>query len=145
MAESSPSHFRRGAILALTVAVIIAVLVVVLHHLNLNSARADLDRQIRDEASKISRSLDNDARIASGLEQQGDVQYDGAIASAPAARNEGTLLLLDHGVENALEPCESGRLSKHRLTQRHAVHGSVAHRAGKCRLDRPDRPPTARL
>jgi tyrosine-protein kinase Etk/Wzc len=27
---------------------------------------ADLDRQIRDEASKISRSLDNDARIASG-------------------------------------------------------------------------------
>ena len=27
---------------------------------------ADLDRQIRDEASKISRSLDNDARIAAG-------------------------------------------------------------------------------
>jgi RND family efflux transporter MFP subunit len=46
MVESSPGHsnFRRGAILALTVAVIIAVLVVVLHHLNLNSARADLDR-----------------------------------------------------------------------------------------------------
>ena len=39
----------------------------------------------------------------------------GAIAPAPAARNEGTLLLLDHGVENALEPGESGRLSKHRL------------------------------
>ena len=27
---------------------------------------ADIDRQIRDEASKISRSIDNDARIAGG-------------------------------------------------------------------------------
>ena len=32
----------------------------------LKAQLADLDRQIRDEASKISRSLDNDARIASG-------------------------------------------------------------------------------
>src|SRR6202051_103501 len=32
----------------------------------LKAQLADLDRQIRDEASKLSRSLDNDARIASG-------------------------------------------------------------------------------
>src|SRR6202521_5934071 len=32
----------------------------------LKAQLADLDRQIRDEASKISRSLDNDSRIASG-------------------------------------------------------------------------------
>jgi Mrp family chromosome partitioning ATPase len=32
----------------------------------LKAQLADLDRQLRDEASKISRSLDNDARIASG-------------------------------------------------------------------------------
>src|SRR6202167_6116347 len=32
----------------------------------LKAQLADMDRQIRDEASKISRSLDNDARIASG-------------------------------------------------------------------------------
>src|ERR1700758_975474 len=32
----------------------------------LKAQLADLDRQIRDEAGKISRSLDNDARIASG-------------------------------------------------------------------------------
>src|ERR1700760_4821023 len=32
----------------------------------LKAQLADLDRQIRDEASKISRSLDNDARIAAG-------------------------------------------------------------------------------
>ncbi len=32
----------------------------------LKAQLADLDRQIRDEASKISRSLDNDARIANG-------------------------------------------------------------------------------
>ena len=32
----------------------------------LKAQLADLDRQIRDEASKVSRSLDNDARIASG-------------------------------------------------------------------------------
>ena len=32
----------------------------------LKAQLADLDRQIRDEASKISRSLDNDARIAGG-------------------------------------------------------------------------------
>src|ERR1700732_3399131 len=32
----------------------------------LRAQLADLDRQIRDEASKLSRSLDNDARIASG-------------------------------------------------------------------------------
>ena len=32
----------------------------------LKAQLADLDRQIREEASKISRSLDNDARIASG-------------------------------------------------------------------------------
>ena len=32
----------------------------------LKAQLADLDRQIRDEASKISRSLDNDARIARG-------------------------------------------------------------------------------
>ena len=32
----------------------------------LKAQLADLERQIRDEASKISRSLDNDARIAGG-------------------------------------------------------------------------------
>jgi succinoglycan biosynthesis transport protein ExoP len=32
----------------------------------LKAQLADLDRQVRDEASKVSRSLDNDARIASG-------------------------------------------------------------------------------
>src|SRR5271155_2907339 len=32
----------------------------------LKAQLADLDRQLRDEASKVSRSLDNDARIASG-------------------------------------------------------------------------------
>ena len=32
----------------------------------LKAQLADLDRQLREEASKVSRSLDNDARIASG-------------------------------------------------------------------------------
>src|SRR5689334_2072132 len=38
------AHFRRGAILALIAATAIAVLVVVLHHIDLSSARADLDQ-----------------------------------------------------------------------------------------------------
>jgi len=44
MAELSNSRFRRGAVLVLAAATIIAVAVVVLRHLNISSARADLDR-----------------------------------------------------------------------------------------------------
>jgi uncharacterized protein involved in exopolysaccharide biosynthesis len=42
----------------------------------LKAQLADLDRQIRDEASKISRSLDNDARIASGRVEDLDASLD---------------------------------------------------------------------
>ena len=86
-----------------------------------------------------------DPRVAAGLEQQGDVQHHGALAPAPGAGDEGPLLLLDHRMQDAFEPGERIRIAEHRLTQRHAVHGSVPHRAGKRRLDRPDGPPATRL
>jgi RND family efflux transporter MFP subunit len=44
MAELSSSRFRRGAVLVLGATAILAIAVVVLHHFNLNSARADLDQ-----------------------------------------------------------------------------------------------------
>jgi len=44
MAEPSNSRLRRGTVLALAAAAVIAVAVVVMHHLNLSSARADLDQ-----------------------------------------------------------------------------------------------------
>ena len=49
----------------------------------LKAQLADLDRQIRDEASKISRSLDNDARIASG-------RVDGLSASLEQLKKQAT-------------------------------------------------------
>ena len=45
MVESGPgARFRRGAILALVATAIVAILVVALHHVDLSSARADLDQ-----------------------------------------------------------------------------------------------------
>ena len=44
---------------------------------------ADLDRQLRDEASKFSRSLDNDARIAGG-------RVDGLTASLDQLKKQAT-------------------------------------------------------
>jgi RND family efflux transporter MFP subunit len=44
MAELSNGRFRRGAVLVLCATALLAVAVVVLHHFNLNSARADLDQ-----------------------------------------------------------------------------------------------------
>jgi Mrp family chromosome partitioning ATPase len=49
----------------------------------LKAQLADLDRQIRDEASKLSRSLDNDARIASG-------RVDGLSASLEQLKKQAT-------------------------------------------------------
>ncbi len=49
----------------------------------LKAQLADLDRQIRDEASKISRSLDNDARIASS-------RVDGLSASLEQLKKQAT-------------------------------------------------------
>lgn len=49
----------------------------------LKAQLADLDRQLRDEASKISRSLDNDARIASG-------RVDGLSASLEQLKRQAT-------------------------------------------------------
>ena len=49
----------------------------------LKAQLADLDRQIRDEASKISRSLENDARIASG-------RVDGLSASLEQLKKQAT-------------------------------------------------------
>ena len=49
----------------------------------LKAQLADLDRQIRDEASKISRSLDNDARIAGG-------RVDGLSASLEQLKKQAT-------------------------------------------------------
>ena len=42
----------------------------------LKAQLADLDRQVRDEASKVSRSLDNDARIAGGRVENLGVNLD---------------------------------------------------------------------
>ena len=44
MAEFSNSRFRRGAVLVLAAAAVIAVAVVVLRHLHISSARADLEK-----------------------------------------------------------------------------------------------------
>jgi RND family efflux transporter MFP subunit len=44
MAELSNSRFRRGAVLVLAAAAILAVAVVVLRHVNISSARADLEQ-----------------------------------------------------------------------------------------------------
>jgi uncharacterized protein involved in exopolysaccharide biosynthesis len=49
----------------------------------LKAQLADLDRQIREEASKLSRSLDNDARIASG-------RVDGLSASLEQLKKQAT-------------------------------------------------------
>lgn len=49
----------------------------------LKAQLADLDRQIRDEAGKLSRSLDNDARIASG-------RVDGLSASLEQLKKQAT-------------------------------------------------------
>src|SRR3981189_3581319 len=49
----------------------------------LKAQLADLDRQLREEASKISRSLDNDARIASG-------RVDGLSASLEQLKKQAT-------------------------------------------------------
>jgi succinoglycan biosynthesis transport protein ExoP len=49
----------------------------------LKAQLADLDRQLREEASKISRSLDNDARIASG-------RVDGLSASLDQLKKQAT-------------------------------------------------------
>ena len=49
---------------------------------------ADLDRQIRDEASKISRSLENDARIASGRVDDLSASLDQLKKQASSANGE---------------------------------------------------------
>src|SRR6201999_79060 len=49
---------------------------------------ADLDRQIRDEASKISRSLDNDARIAGGRVEDASASLDQVKKQASSANGQ---------------------------------------------------------
>src|SRR3954467_1550263 len=49
----------------------------------LRAQLADLDRQLREEASKLSRSLDNDARIAVG-------RVEGLVASLEASKKQAT-------------------------------------------------------
>ena len=54
----------------------------------LKAQLADLDRQIRDEASKISRSLDNDARIAGGRVDNLSVNLDQVKKQASSANGQ---------------------------------------------------------
>ena len=86
-----------------------------------------------------------DALIAAGLQQQRDVEDHGASALPPGARDEGTLLLPHHWVQDRLQPGQRFRFAQHRLTQRRPVHRAVAHRAGKRRRDRVHRPAATRL
>ena len=69
------------------------------------------------------------ALIAAGLQQQRDVEHHCTSALPPGARDEGTLLLPHHRVQDRLQPGQRIRLAQHRLTQCHAVHLAVAHRA----------------
>src|SRR6185312_14579697 len=54
----------------------------------LKAQLADLDRQIRDEASKISRSLDNDARIAGGRVEALSASLDQVKKQASSANGQ---------------------------------------------------------
>jgi uncharacterized protein involved in exopolysaccharide biosynthesis/Mrp family chromosome partitioning ATPase len=54
----------------------------------LKAQLADLDRQLRDEASKISRSLDNDARIASGRVEGLTASLDGLKRQATSSNGQ---------------------------------------------------------
>jgi Mrp family chromosome partitioning ATPase len=58
----------------------------------LKAQLADLDRQIRDEASKISRSLDNDARIAGGRVEAVTASLDQSKKLAASSNGQDVLL-----------------------------------------------------
>src|SRR6202045_2511898 len=58
----------------------------------LKAQLADLDRQIRDEASKLSRSLDNDARIAGGRVENLNTNLDQLKKLASSSNGQDVLL-----------------------------------------------------
>ena len=83
--------------------------------------------------------------LAAGFKQQRDVKHHSTSTPPPGARDEGTLLLPHHWVQDALQPGECVRVAQYRVTQCRPVHRAVAHRPGKRRLDRVHRPATTRL
>src|SRR5271163_1659220 len=93
----------------------------------LKAQLADLDRQIRDEASKLSRSLDNDARIASGRVEGLNANLDQLKKQASSANGQDVQLrALDREAKAQRDLLESYLAKYREATTRENIEAAPA-------------------
>jgi succinoglycan biosynthesis transport protein ExoP len=93
----------------------------------LKAQLADLDRQIRDEASKLSRSLDNDARIASGRVEGLSANFDQLKKQAGSANGQDVQLrALDREAKAQRDLLESYLAKYREATTRENIEAAPA-------------------
>src|SRR5271155_1734811 len=93
----------------------------------LKAQLADLDRQLRDEASKVSRSLDNDARIASGRVESLNASLDQLKKQASSANGQDVQLrALDREAKAQRDLLESYLAKYREATTRENIEAAPA-------------------
>jgi len=93
----------------------------------LKAQLADLDRQLRDEASKVSRSLDNDARIASGRVESLNASLDQSKKQASSTNGQDVQLrALDREAKAQRDLLESYLAKYREATTRENIEAAPA-------------------